>query len=42
MSEQLVLECRGLSRTYRDGDLSVEVLRDINFALPAPRRVMRS
>ena len=39
MSEQLVLECRGLSRTYRDGDLSVEVLRDINFALPAGARV---
>ncbi|MEP5765575.1 MAG: ATP-binding cassette domain-containing protein [Halieaceae bacterium] len=39
MSEQLVLECRGLSRTYRDGELTVEVLRDVNFSLPAAAKV---
>jgi lipoprotein-releasing system ATP-binding protein len=39
MSEQLVLECRNLGRTYRDGDLEVEVLRDINFSLPSAAKV---
>jgi lipoprotein-releasing system ATP-binding protein len=39
MSEQPVLECRNLGRTYRDGELEVEVLRDINFSLPGAAKV---
>jgi len=39
MSEVPVLECRGLGRAYQDGELSVEVLRDVNFSLPASARV---
>jgi lipoprotein-releasing system ATP-binding protein len=39
MSEVPVLECRHLCRTYRDGDLTVEVLRDVNFSLPPAARV---
>lgn len=39
MSELPVLECRGLCRTYRDGELTVDVLRDVNFSLPAAARV---
>ena len=39
MSEQPVLECRNLGRTYRDGELEVEVLRDINFSLPRAAKV---
>ena len=38
MSE-LVLECRSLGRTYRDGDRSVCVLEDIDFSLDAGERV---
>ena len=34
-----VLECRALSRVYRDGSLEVEVLRDVNFELRAGARV---
>lgn len=39
MSEQPVLECRNLGRTYRDGELEVEVLRGINFTLPSAAKV---
>ena len=39
MSEAPVLECRQLCRTYRDGNLTVEVLRDVNFSLPPGARV---
>jgi lipoprotein-releasing system ATP-binding protein len=39
MSEHPVLECRNLARTYRDGELEVEVLRDINFSLPSAAKV---
>jgi lipoprotein-releasing system ATP-binding protein len=39
MSEHPVLECRNLGRTYRDGELEVEVLRDINFSLPSAAKV---
>ena len=39
MSEHPVLECRHLARTYRDGELEVEVLRDINFSLPSAAKV---
>jgi len=39
MSDVPVLECDGLGRTYRDGELEVEVLKDIDFALPAAARV---
>jgi lipoprotein-releasing system ATP-binding protein len=39
MSDALVLECRGLSRVYNDGDLSVPVLSDVNFTLPHSAKV---
>jgi len=39
MSDSAVLECRGLGRAYRDGDLYVEVLREVNFSLPAAAKV---
>jgi lipoprotein-releasing system ATP-binding protein len=39
MSDAAVLECRGLGRSYRDGDISVEVLRDVEFSLPAGHKV---
>ena len=39
MSKAPVLECRGLCRTYRDGALTVEVLREVNFSLPASAQV---
>ncbi len=38
MSEP-VLECEALSRTYRDGERSVTVLRDIDLALTAGEKV---
>ena len=31
MSESAVLECRGLCRTYRDGSLTVDVLKNVVF-----------
>ncbi len=34
-----VLECRSLSRSYRDGERSVSVLRDINLTLCAGEKV---
>ncbi len=39
MSETPVLECRDLGRTYSDGDLTVPVLRAVNFVLPAAAKV---
>lgn len=39
MSEAPVLECVELCRTYRDGNLAVEVLRDVNFRLAAAEKV---
>lgn len=39
MSDSPVLECRDLGRTYRDGELEVEVLRGVNFVLPAAAKV---
>lgn len=39
MSNKLVLECRQLGRTYRDGELEVDVLRGIDFALPTAAKV---
>jgi lipoprotein-releasing system ATP-binding protein len=39
MSETPVLECRKLSRTYRDGNLAVEVLREVEFSLPESAKV---
>ncbi len=39
MSDAPVLECRKLSRTYRDGNLAVDVLRDIDFQLAAGEKV---
>ena len=39
MSEAAVLECRGLTRAYRDGELSVDVLQDVNFSLPPSAKV---
>ncbi len=39
MSDTPVLECRDLCRTYRDGDLEVEVLSGVNFSLPAAAKV---
>jgi lipoprotein-releasing system ATP-binding protein len=38
MSEA-VLQCRGLSRTYADGDTAVSVLQDIDFSLAAGEKV---
>ncbi|MEE4189928.1 MAG: ATP-binding cassette domain-containing protein [Halieaceae bacterium] len=39
MSDAPVLECRQLCRTYRDGALEVEVLRDVEFSLPPSAKV---
>ncbi len=39
MSDAVVLECRGLCRTYRDGSLEVEVLKDVEFSLPVSAKV---
>ncbi|MEE4659606.1 MAG: ATP-binding cassette domain-containing protein [Halieaceae bacterium] len=39
MSETPVLECRELSRRYEDGELSVDVLRGVNFRLGPGERV---
>jgi lipoprotein-releasing system ATP-binding protein len=39
MSDAPVLECRNLGRTYRDGELSVEVLKDVNFSLGSAQKV---
>jgi lipoprotein-releasing system ATP-binding protein len=39
MSDTAVLECRDLCRTYRDGELEVEVLSGVNFTLPAAAKV---
>ncbi len=39
MSDTPVLECRRLCRTYRDGALEVEVLKDVEFSLPASAKV---
>jgi len=39
MSDQPVLECRQLCRSYQDGELDVDVLRDVNFELPASAKV---
>jgi lipoprotein-releasing system ATP-binding protein len=39
MSKTPVMECRALSRTYRDGELTVQVLDNINFSLAAGARV---
>ena len=39
MSDVPVLECRGLCRSYRDGAVSVDVLQDVNFELPAAAKV---
>jgi lipoprotein-releasing system ATP-binding protein len=39
LSDGPVLECRDLCRTYRDGDLEVEVLSGVNFRLPAAAKV---
>jgi lipoprotein-releasing system ATP-binding protein len=37
--DEPVLEARGLSRTYRDGDLTVEVLRQVDFVLPPASQI---
>ena len=39
MSETPVIECLGLSRTYRDGDINVQVLEGIDFRLGSAERV---
>jgi lipoprotein-releasing system ATP-binding protein len=39
MSDKPVLECSRLCRTYRDGNLAVEVLKDIDFQLAAAEKV---
>jgi lipoprotein-releasing system ATP-binding protein len=39
MSETAVIECSKLSRTYRDGELNVQVLESIDFRLPQAARV---
>ncbi len=39
MSDAIVLECRQLGKTYVDGSLEVEVLRDVDFSLESGARV---
>lgn len=39
MSDAPVLECRGLGRTYTDGGLTVPVLSELDFVLPAAAKV---
>ncbi len=39
MSDAPVLECKNLCRSYQDGELSVDVLRDVNFSLPPSAKV---
>ena len=39
MSDAPVLECIALCRTYRDGNLAVEVLQEVNFRLAPSEKV---
>ena len=39
MSDVPVLECRGLGRTYDDGELSVPVLEGVDFMLPRAAKI---
>ncbi|VAX11852.1 Lipoprotein-releasing system ATP-binding protein LolD [hydrothermal vent metagenome] len=39
MSEQSVLECRALARTFVDGDLRVEVLKGVDLRVGAGERI---
>jgi lipoprotein-releasing system ATP-binding protein len=39
MSESLVLECRGVAKTFAEADLSVEVLCDVNLSVARGERV---
>ena len=39
MSDSAVLQCRDLGRTYRDGNLAVEVLREVSLELAAGDRI---
>jgi lipoprotein-releasing system ATP-binding protein len=39
MSDETVLQCRGLSRTFNDGTLRVEVLKGIDMEIRAGERV---
>ena len=39
MSDAAILRCAGLAKTYAEGPLAVEVLRDISFAVTAGERV---
>ncbi len=34
MSEDIVLRARGVAKTYQEGDLRTEVLRDVSFEVP--------
>lgn len=39
MNSSFVLECRGVKKSYRQGNLSVDVLRDIHLSVAAGERV---
>ena len=39
MSEPSVISCNGLSKSYQDGNLSVEVLKNINFSIDKGERI---
>jgi lipoprotein-releasing system ATP-binding protein len=39
MSEAMALQCEHLSKTFKDGKLKVDVLKDVNLAVQASERV---
>lgn len=39
MSNECVLECRGLSKVYREGPEDVEVVRDVSFSIGRSERI---
>ena len=39
MSKEVVIDVQNVSKTYAQGDLSVDVLRDVSFKIYAGERV---
>ena len=39
MSGDIVLRARGVAKTYQEGDLRTEVLRDVSFSIPRGQTV---